>query len=141
MPWLIRRTRLSRVFPEAREQPEDSLDFLVRVLASRDAWMHRVDVADAAGVALQPGSHDVAQVLQVLRDLASTWVGPPLLLQLTGPGAGRWTLGGAHPPRAVLRADGLDLVRHVAGRAIRGELDLTGDPEACQQLRDLRIPF
>ncbi len=140
IPSPVRRTRLSRVFPEAREQPEDSVDFLVRVLASRDAWVHRLDVADATRTPVVAADHDTAQVRQVVRDLGATWVGRQVRLELRGAGVGHWTIG-AGEPRALLSADGLDLVRQLAGRPPSGPVDLRGDPDTCRRIAAHRMPF
>src|SRR5690606_21441091 len=89
LPAPLRRMRISRVFPEeASALPEDSLDYLVRVLAPRDFWMHRVDVADATGGPLQIGQTDREVVTQVIADLATQWTGPSALLDLNGPAGG-----------------------------------------------------
>jgi hypothetical protein len=69
----LRRLKLSGGFDDVPPQPEDSLDFLVRVLATRDAWMHRIDVADAVGREPEPTDHDAAVVAQVVHDVASGW--------------------------------------------------------------------
>lgn len=47
MPAAMRLMKLSRVFPKSVHLPEDSMDYLIRVLIARDTWTHRVDITDA----------------------------------------------------------------------------------------------
>jgi uncharacterized protein (TIGR03083 family) len=141
LPAPVRRMRISRVFPEdASALPEDSMDYLVRVLAARDFWMHRVDVADAVGGTLQPGHGDREVVAQVIADLAAQWTGPPALLDLTGPAGGRWTLG-TGAPAATLSADAIVYMRQLSGRPPRGQLRIDGDAAAGAALERARVVF
>ena len=140
IPAPLRRMRFSRVFPEARDQPEDSVDFLVRVLGIRDIWMHRVDIADAVDQVPDLDEHDREVVAQVVRDVATAWTGAPVLLDLGGPGGGQWTIG-TGAPIATLTADAVAFLRQLSGRPARGELTATGDSTAGAQILALRIPF
>ena len=40
--------RGSIFFPAARGAPENTIDYFIRVLMPREAWMHRTDIAIAA---------------------------------------------------------------------------------------------
>jgi hypothetical protein len=141
LPAPLRRMRISRVFPEdASALPEDSLDYLVRVLAARDLWMHRVEIADATGGTLQVGDTDREVVAQVIHDLATQWTGPAVLLDLAGPAGGRWTLGSG-TPTATLGADAIVYMRHLSGRPPRGQLCIDGDAATCAALEQTRVVF
>lgn len=134
---LRRRMRLSLFFPEARRMAEDSLDFLIRVIAARDAWMHRTDIAAALARPLALDAHDAQIIRQVVRDLAAAWAGPPVVIHLTGPAGGQWWLGEGGPaggqwslgeggPAATVRSDPVSYLRLASGRpatqpAIDGE--------------------
>lgn len=95
LPGPLRRMRISRIFPEdASALPEDSLDYLVRVLAARDVWMHRADLADATGGTFQLGHQVGAEQLRPLLANATTWGDQaylnhflPRLLELVAGGA------------------------------------------------------
>ncbi|MFH8572782.1 maleylpyruvate isomerase family mycothiol-dependent enzyme [Streptomyces sp. NPDC017993] len=135
-----RRIRLSPLFPESKELPEDSMDYMDRVLMSRDPWMHRVDIADATGRELVLDDHDREVVGQVLLDLALAWRGPPTLLDLSGPAGGRWSLGrGA--PAVTVRADAVALMRHLSGRAPLDARAYEGAPDAGATVAAARVVF
>jgi uncharacterized protein (TIGR03083 family) len=140
IPAPLRRVRLSRLFPEAENLPEDSVDYLVRVLMPRDPWMHRVDIATAAGRTLALDGHDRHVVEQVVRDLAGGWPGPPVLVDLTGPAGGRWSLG-TGTPVATLHADAVSYLQLLSGRPARTEPTVEGDPAAGQALLAARVEF
>lgn len=134
------KMRLSPVFPEAKELPEDSMDYLVRVLVPRDTWMHRVDICDATGQEPVLGTDDREIVGQVLHDLATAWSGPTTRLDLTGPAGGRWSLGN-RTPVVTVHADAVTLMRHLSGRAPRGPIDCEGGPAAAGAVRAARVVF
>jgi uncharacterized protein (TIGR03083 family) len=141
LPAPVRRMRISRVFPEgASALPEDSMDYLVRVLAARDVWMHRVDLADATGGTVRLGHGDREVIAQVIADLAAQWTDPPALLDLTGPAGGRWALGGG-APTATLSADAIVYMRHLSGRPSQGQLSTDGDVTTCAALERARVVF
>ncbi|ORT59781.1 maleylpyruvate isomerase family mycothiol-dependent enzyme [Streptomyces sp. CB03238] len=141
MPVAVRRRmRLSPLFPESKELPEDSMDYLARVLLTRDTWMHRVDVCDATGHELVLREHDREVVGQVLLDLALRWTGPPTFLDLSGPAGGRWMLGRGTPAVAV-EADAVTMMRHLSGRPPRGTLECQGDPDAQAVVMAARVVF
>ncbi|MFE4452612.1 maleylpyruvate isomerase family mycothiol-dependent enzyme [Streptomyces sp. NPDC056796] len=135
-----RRVRLSLLYPEARDLPDDSMDYLGNVLVVRDTWMHRVDLSDATGGGLALDGHDAEIVGQVVLDLALAWTGPAVEVDLHGPAGGRHLLG-IGTPAATLHADAVDFARHLSGRPARGRLDLEGDPGAGAALTAARVVF
>jgi uncharacterized protein (TIGR03083 family) len=140
LPAPLRRVKLSGGFDDVPTQPEDSLDFLVRVLANRDAWMHRINVADAVGRTPEPNDHDAAVVTQVVPDIASGWAEPAVVLTLTGPAGGSWIIGHGTPGGTVT-SDAIDYMRHVSGGQCNQTPTLQGDPAVTENLAALRIAF
>jgi uncharacterized protein (TIGR03083 family) len=139
IPSPLRRLRLSRLFPEAVAMPDDSLDFLIRVIAPRDPWMHRLDLAAAVNRPAEPGAHDASLVAQAIRDVAQTWAGPAVELTLTGPAGGSWLIGEG-PPQAQVRAGALDYARHLASRPASPAV-VTGDPQVAEAFQAVRVVF
>ncbi|MFG2431470.1 maleylpyruvate isomerase family mycothiol-dependent enzyme [Streptomyces sp. NPDC048590] len=135
-----RRIRPSILYPEAKALPDDSLDYLGNVLVARDTWMHRVDLADATGTAPVLDGHDREIVEQVVLDLALTWTGPAVEIDLHGPLGGRHLLG-IGDPAATLHAGALDFARHLSGRPVRGSLEIEGEPAARDALTAARVVF
>ncbi len=120
-PWLIRQVRLSeQPVDSAGTQTEDwTVGYLTDVILTRDTWMHRSDIAAAAGRQLTlTAGHDGTLVA----DVAAEWAqrhGQPCTLTLTGPAGGcrAWGTGGprtnwtpwssAKSCRAAVPGDGL----------------------------------
>jgi uncharacterized protein (TIGR03083 family) len=136
-----RRMPLSRFFPEGKLLPEDSFDYLVRVLMSRDPWMHRLDIAAATGRTPVLNGHDALIVGQVVHDLALAWAGPPVTLVLSGPAGGRWLLGPRRPPIATVTGDAVEYLRLLSGRHTGYEPTADGDPAAAAALLSARVVF
>lgn len=69
--------------------------YLVDIIFTRDAWMHRLDICRATGreMVLTP-DHDGRLVADVVREWAESH-GRPFVLDLTGPAGGRWESGAA----------------------------------------------
>lgn len=90
-----------------------SVGYLMDRIYTRDAWMHRIDLARATGrpLVLTP-QHDGRLVADVVEEWARAH-GRPFVLELTGPAGGRWTAGAGGP---LLRADAVDFCRSVSGR-------------------------
>ena len=132
--------RLSTFFPEARHQPEDSFDYLVRVLMARDPWMHRSDIAAATRRPFTLDRHDGDVVGQVAGDIAMAWAGPPAILELTGPAGGCWSIGDGTPV-ATVRIDAVACLRLVSGRPADGLPTIHGDPDTAAALLATRIQF
>ena len=128
VPGPLRRLDLpKRLFPED-PLPEPGFGYLLDVIAVRDTWMHRVDLALATGRPMVLGDHDREVVAQVVRNVGTAWTGPPVALELTGPAGGAWTLGSG-PPTGTIRADAVGYLRTLSGRDDEPELDIHGDPD------------
>lgn len=114
-PWLVRQVRMSgQPVDGAGTQTEDwTVGYLTDVILTRDTWMHRSDIAAAAGLqlALTTG-HDGTLVA----DVAAEWAGrhgQSCALTLTGPAGGRWAWGTGGPSYEL---DAVDFCRVVSGR-------------------------
>jgi uncharacterized protein (TIGR03083 family) len=88
--------------------------YLVDAIFTRDAWMHRLDIARATGhdMVLTP-EHDGRLVADVVADWARRH-GQPFTLTLTGPAGGRWRVGDAGEH---LELDASDFCWTLAARA------------------------
>lgn len=139
MPPFVRKLDLTRFFPED-PLPDSSLGYLMDVVAARDTWMHRVDVAGATGRELAHGPHEREIVAQVVRELHAAWAGPPITLELTGPAGGVWTIGSGDPVAAV-RVDAVDYLRTLSGRNDRPALEIDGDQAVAGPLCAARVVF
>jgi uncharacterized protein (TIGR03083 family) len=139
IPGLVRQQRIGRMYPE-EPLPDDRLGYVLDVLGLRDPWMHRVDIARATGRPLLLGAHDRVITAQVIADLAQAWHSPPILLELTGPAGGRWTLGNG-PPAATVQADAVDYLRALSGRNDHPDLQINGDPTAAVAAAAARVVF
>ncbi|HTY73753.1 MAG TPA: maleylpyruvate isomerase family mycothiol-dependent enzyme [Actinomycetes bacterium] len=87
--------------------------YLTGRVYTRDAWMHRVDLARATGADLVvTPDHDGA----IVEDLVAEWAalhGEPYDLRLCGPAGGHWT----SPPGAEeIRLDAIEFARMLSGR-------------------------
>jgi uncharacterized protein (TIGR03083 family) len=90
-----------------------TLGFLNDVILTRDTWMHRIDVARAAGQDLElTAPHDGALVADVVAEWAQRH-GQPCELTLTGPAGGTWTFGTGGE---AITEDAVDFCRGLAGR-------------------------
>jgi len=114
-PRLIRQVRMSgQPVDSAGTQTEDwTVGYLTDVILTRDTWMHRSDIAAAAGrqLTLTTG-HDGTLVA----DVAAEWAqrhGQPCTLTLTGPAGGRWAWGTSGP---CYELDAVEFCRIVSGR-------------------------
>lgn len=90
------------------------LAYLFDMGFTRDVWMHRIDIARAAGIPpeLTPG-HDGRIVADVVREWSSRH-GEPYTLILTGPAGGEFRAGDTREPQTV---DAVEFVRILSGRA------------------------
>ena len=81
---------------------------------TRDVWMHRIDIARAAGAPLElTPEHDG----RIVADLVAEWArrhGQPFVLILTGPAGGEFRAGAGDDPQTV---DAAEFARIVSGRA------------------------
>jgi uncharacterized protein (TIGR03083 family) len=89
------------------------LGYLMGCIYTRDAWMHRVDIARATGRPLElTAGHDG----RIVADVVAEWArghGQPYRLTLTGPAGGSW----ADRDGAPLTLDAIEFCRVVSGRA------------------------
>jgi uncharacterized protein (TIGR03083 family) len=90
------------------------LSYLFDMGFTRDVWMHRIDIARAAGVAPElTAEHDGRIVADILEEWAARHR-EPYTLTLTGPAGGRFRGGDGGEPQTV---DAVEFVRILAGRA------------------------
>ena len=88
--------------------------FLVDVVLTRDIWMHRIDVARAAGLDVElTAEHDGVLVADVVAEWAGRH-GQPCLVQLSGPAGGRWTFGSGG---TEVSHDAVEFCRGLSGRS------------------------
>lgn len=117
MPGLLRRVRVPLDTGGSTAEgmpPSLGLDHLVDVVYTRDAWLHRVDIARATGreLSLEPAVDG-----RVVADVVREWAGrhdQPFQLELTGPAGGRFVAGTGGPE---LRLDAVEFCRVLSGRA------------------------
>jgi uncharacterized protein (TIGR03083 family) len=88
--------------------------YLFDVGFTRDAWMHRIDLAEATG---KPFNADAGHDGRIVADLVAEWAtthGLPFVLELTGPAGGLYTQGtsGEH-----VTIDAIEFARTLAERA------------------------
>jgi hypothetical protein len=90
-----------------------TLGYLVDVILTRDAWMHRVDLTRAIGAGLELTSeHDG----RIVADVVAEWGrrhGSPFELTLTGPAGGVYSSG---ERGETLEMDAVEFCRAVSGR-------------------------
>jgi uncharacterized protein (TIGR03083 family) len=90
------------------------LRYLFDMGFTRDVWMHRVDVARAAGIAPElTAEHDG----RIVADILAEWSrrhGQPYALTLTGPAGGEFGAGDGGEPQSV---DAVEFARILSGRA------------------------
>lgn len=112
-PFFVRRRKLPVPQAVNGRQEDWTIGYLVDTILTRDTWMHRVDLTDAAGQALVlTPEHDGAIVADVVAEWADRH-GRPFSLTLTGPAGGSWTHG-ADGPR--IEMDAIEFCRVVSGR-------------------------
>lgn len=91
-----------------------SVGYLMDRIYTRDAWMHRVDVARATGAPLElTPQHDGRLVDDVVQEWAAAH-GRPYALHLTGPAGGAWSSGSGGEQHEL---DAVEFCRVVSGRA------------------------
>ena len=91
------------------------LGYLMGRIYTRDAWMHRIDLARATGEPLElTEEHDGALVQDVVAEW-SAGHGTPYELTLTGAAGGSWRAG-EPPASGRLRMDAVEFARAVSGR-------------------------
>ena len=92
------------------------LAYLFDMGFTRDVWVHRIDIARAAGV---DPDVDAEHDGRIVADILAEWShrhGQPYRLTLTGPAGGAFSAGTGGPHQSV---DAVGFVRILAGRADR----------------------
>jgi uncharacterized protein (TIGR03083 family) len=102
-----------------------SLGYLMDRIYTRDAWMHRVDIARTTGrpLVLTP-DHDGRIVADVVAEWARTH-SRPYSLVLTGPAGGTWTAGTGGE---AISMDAVEFCRVMSGREAGSDLLATTVP-------------
>lgn len=112
MPWPMRM----KTMPDGGvgTTPEKwRMGYLVDTILTRDPWMHRADIAEATGLAMElTPEHDGAIVSDVVRDWAARH-GQPYRLTLTGPAGGSWEHGVGGE---LIEMDAVEFCRSLSGR-------------------------
>jgi hypothetical protein len=86
------------------QQERWTFGYLIDVILTRDAWMHRMDISEATGAHLElTPDHDGVLVADVVAEWA-TRHGWPFRLRLTGPAGGEWS-SGVDGPEIEIAAD------------------------------------
>jgi uncharacterized protein (TIGR03083 family) len=90
------------------------LRYLFDMGFTRDVWMHRIDIARAAGIAPElTQDHDGRIVSDILAEWSARH-GKPCTLILTGPAGGKFCAGDGGEPQTL---DAVEFTRIVSGRA------------------------
>ena len=90
------------------------LGYLMDRIYTRDAWMHRIDIARATGRTPElTADHDGRIVADVVAEWASAH-GQPYRMTLTGPAGGSWSAGDDGEEHSL---DAVEFCRILSGRA------------------------
>ncbi len=112
-PGFVRGRRMPIPQPVGSAKETWTLGFLIDVILTRDTWMHRIDVARAAGLELElSAEHDGVIVADVVKEWAARH-GLPCTVQLDGPAGGHWEFGGGG---TTVAHDAVDFCRNLSGR-------------------------
>lgn len=102
-----------------------SVGYLMDRIYTRDAWMHRIDIARATGTPLElTADHDGRLVADIVEEWARAH-GQPYELRLTGPAGGSWSRGDGGEAHEM---DAVEFCRTVSGRAAGQRLLATPVP-------------
>jgi uncharacterized protein (TIGR03083 family) len=139
IPSFMRAIHTGRLFPE-EALSDDRLGYMADVVGTRDAWMHRLDIARATNRPFVLGAHDREIVAQVVRDLDRSWTGPAIRLVLTGDAGGEWLIGGADAESRV-EADAVAYMLLVSGRDDAFTPSYEGAEEVGRAATTARVVF
>ena len=90
-----------------------TVGYLLHTILTRDAFMHRIDIARATGVLVPPtAEHEGVIVDDVVREWSGRH-GVDCTLELTGPAGGRWEFGQGGEQ---ITMDAFEFCRAVSGR-------------------------
>ncbi|MFP5257065.1 MAG: maleylpyruvate isomerase family mycothiol-dependent enzyme [Acidimicrobiia bacterium] len=97
-----------------------TLGYLVDVILTRDAWLHRIDLARAIGAEpILTADHDG----RIIADVVAEWArrhGQAFVLHLTGPAGGTYTSDAPTGGAPEIELDPVELARILSGRADLG---------------------
>jgi uncharacterized protein (TIGR03083 family) len=111
LPVAIRRLR---VIDMGDPIGKETVGYLMDMVYTRDVWMHRVDIARAAGKELDlTPEHDGRMITDMVAEWASYFDGP-FTLELTGVAGGRFHRGTGGEHASI---DAVEFVRIISGRA------------------------
>jgi uncharacterized protein (TIGR03083 family) len=114
VPGVMRRRALAAEQPVGDRTEPWTYGYVVETIATRDNWMHRLDICAATGrTPVLTADHDGVLVADVAREWAGRH-GQPCALTLSGPAGGSFSFG-AGGPRIDL--DAVEFCRILAGRA------------------------
>ncbi|MGE0000109.1 MAG: maleylpyruvate isomerase family mycothiol-dependent enzyme [Ilumatobacteraceae bacterium] len=112
-PWIL-RTAVRFPVKMGRIDERWTLGYLVDVILTRDAWLHRVDLCRAVGADMVlTADHDG----RIVSDVVAEWArrhGRPFHLTISGPAGGVFTSGTGGDE---LEADAVTFCRALSGRA------------------------
>lgn len=114
--------------------------YLMDVIYLRDIWLHRIDLHRATGTAMPATDAEAEVVVQVVKDLALDWDGPPFTLALTGRVDGSWLVGRGEPV-ATVSEDAVALMRLLSGRSDECVMETDGEDSVALLLRKARVVF
>lgn len=115
-----------------------NLGFLANVIFTRDAFMHRIDIARATSAPLDLGAPEARIVADIVRDWLKRGSGDVRVV-LTGAAGGVYVTGPG--PHAELTADAVELCRFFAGRADRSVVAAVGDPSTVEARLAVPVTF
>lgn len=113
LPGIVRRMASVRVVMGDLDE-RWTMDYFLGCILTRDAWLHRIDLSDALGVAPTLDAIDRT----IVGDVAIEWArrhGQPVALHLTGDAGGTLETGG--PDGERLELDAVEFCRVVSGRS------------------------
>jgi uncharacterized protein (TIGR03083 family) len=121
-PRAARARRRTPALVRNRKMPEEqdvdghkewwTFGYLFDVILTRDPFMHRIDIAQATGIAMEPTPDHEGRIVD---DVVREWAGrhaEAYALELSGPAGGRWSRGDG----AAISMDALEFCRALSGR-------------------------
>jgi uncharacterized protein (TIGR03083 family) len=117
-PLLLRRRESAGALFRQLRMPQPpygiwTVAYMMDEILTRDVWMHRADIAKAAGRAMDlTPEHDGRFVATIVRDLARRYK-KPFTLELSGPAGGGYTKGSGGE---TFTLDAVDFCRILSGR-------------------------
>jgi uncharacterized protein (TIGR03083 family) len=116
-PQAVRARRRAPALMRKQTMPDQgewwTMGYLFDVILTRDPFMHRIDIARAAGIPIRATAQHEGTIVD---DAVSEWAGrhgADYDLELTGPAGGHWK----HGEGERISMDAFDFCRSVTGRA------------------------